>query len=137
MKSEDLLKVYFTVIRSAVEYCSTIYHSLIPQYMSNKLEQVQRQALKIIYGNGTDIASLLENGTVETLERRREIACIKFARKTSASARFGSEWFPRNMVEREARQGTRRTFMERKCKTERARNNPLQYMRRKLNEEGD
>ena len=137
MKSEDLLKVYFTVIRSAVEYCSTIYHSLIPQYMSNKLEQVQRQALKIIYGNGTDIASLLENGTVETLERRREIACIKFARKTSASARFGSKWFPRNMVEREARQGTRRTFMERKCKTERARNNPLQYMRRKLNEEGD
>ena len=50
MDCTNLLKVYNTIILPSVEYCSEIYDSLIPQYMSDKLESVQRHALKIIYG---------------------------------------------------------------------------------------
>ena len=50
LSTSRLLEIYNTVLRSAVEYCSTVYHSLIPQTLSNKLEGIQRQALRIIYG---------------------------------------------------------------------------------------
>ena len=135
MDRKDLLKVYFTTIRAAIEYCSIIYHSLIPQYMSDKLEQLQRRAMRIIFGPGTDVETLIENGTVETLRQRRESACIKFAQKASMSVRFGRKWFPRNEGGRTVRDGTRRKFIERHCRTERGRNNPLQLMRRLLNEQ--
>ena len=50
MSKNRLLQVYKQIIRSGAEYCSTVYNSLIPLYMSDKLEQEQKQAIKIIYG---------------------------------------------------------------------------------------
>ena len=77
----DLRKVYDTIIRPGTEYCSTIYHSLIPRYMAGRLESVQRQALKIIYGWNKDLDQMFDDGLIETLEDRREKACLKFAIK--------------------------------------------------------
>ena len=135
MSSGDLLKVYFTTLRSAVEYCSVVYHSLIPAYVSERLERVQLQAMKIIFGHGVNYMELVENGTVETLEKRREASCLKFAAKAAMTARFGPRWIPLNGIEREARSTTRRKYMERRHKTQRSKNNPLQYMVRQLNEQ--
>ena len=134
MASKDLLRVYFTVIRSAVEYCSIIYNPLIPQYMSDKLEQVQRQAMRIVYGRGVDYGELLNSGELETLKARREDASLKFAKKASSTERFGPIWFPKNDATRTVRDSTRKTFKEKMCRTERGRNNPIQYMIRQLNE---
>ena len=134
MPSNDILKVYCCIIRPAIEYCSVIYHSLIPRYVSDKLEQLQKQAMKVIYGYNIDYGKLVENGTVETLEERRIISCKKFALKNSVS-RHANKWFPLNEVERGARASTRRKYREANHKTERSRNNPLQFMIRILNEE--
>ena len=136
MGKEELLKVYFTVIRSAVEYCSTIYNSLIPQYLADKLERIKKQSMKIIYGTGVDYGELLENNAIETLKSRRDAATLRFAQKASNSARFGPKWFPRTSTERTVRAGTRREFEEKRCRTERSRNNPLQNMVRMLNGNG-
>ena len=103
--------------------------------MADKLEQIQRRAVRIIYGKGTDVDQLVQDGTIETLGQRRERACLNFARKASSSERFGEAWFPRNDNGREVRNGTRRTFIEGRCRTERGRNNPLQFMIRLLNEQ--
>ena len=54
MEPDDLWKVYLTVILPSIEYCSEIYDSLIPAYLSDKLESVQRQAVKIVYGYGVN-----------------------------------------------------------------------------------
>ena len=135
MGSADLLRVYKTVILPSVEYCSEIYDSLIPQYVSDKLESVQKQAIKIIYGWGVDYGKLLEDGLLEALEKRRKDACLRFARKAVISEIFGSRWFPPNPASRDARESTRRPFLERRAKTERMRSNPLQHMIRLLNEQ--
>ena len=50
MSKPDLVKIYESVIRPAVEYSGVVYHSLIPQYQSDKLESIQKQAFRIIYG---------------------------------------------------------------------------------------
>ena len=135
MDRAGLLKIYFSVLRPAVEYCSTVYHSSIPQYMSDRLERLQKQAIRIIYGPGVDYNRLVSSGVLETLEERRTKACIRFANRAVLNPRFGDRWFPRNPAQREARNTTRRVYDERKCRTERARRNPLLYMTRLLNEQ--
>ena len=136
MKGNDLLKIYNSTLRAAAEYCSVVYHSLIPDYLSDRLVRVQKQAVKIIFGYGVDYNGMVESGEIETLEQRRKNSCIKFAQKAAASARFGPKWFPENGTTREARTTTRRQYMEGQCRTERSRNNPIQYMIRRLNEQG-
>ena len=106
MKSGDLLQVYCTVIRAAVEYCSAVYHSLIPKYMSDKLERVQRQAMKIIFGHHCSYTALVDDGVVETLESRCVKNCLSFAIRAAASERFGRKWFPINGNGREVRTTT-------------------------------
>ena len=54
MGRNELLKVYKTIIRPGAEYSSVVYHSLIPNYISDRLESLQRQAVKIIYGYDVD-----------------------------------------------------------------------------------
>ena len=130
-----MMKIYKVVIRSAIEYCSIVYHSLIPGYLAERLELLQKQAMKIIYGSGLDYRRLVESGRIETLESRREAACLKFALKNCQTERFGKKWFPLNGNEREVRSTTRRKYEEKNCRTERALNNPLQYMIRLLNKE--
>ena len=134
MEKMDLMRVYCTFIRAAAEYCSIVYHSLIPQYMSDRLEMVQKQAIRIIFGRGNKYEEMIMDGSLERLEERRRSNCLKFALKNYNSGRFGSKWFPQNTNTRDARATTRRMFVENVNRTERSRNNPLQYMIRLLNE---
>ena len=101
--------------------------------MSDKLEQVQRQAMKIVYGWGVDYQGLLDTGIIKTLKQRRTEACLRFANRALFNPRFGNRWFPLNEVDRDARTTTRRTYKEDKYRTERSKNNPLQHMLRLLN----
>ena len=133
MKEKDLMKVYNTVILPAVEYLSVVYHSLIPQYISDKLEAVQKLALSIIFANKS-YKKLITDGTVELLSDRREKAVKDFAIKASMSDRFQKSWFPMaNQTDRIVRISTREKYVPTLCRTERMRNNPVQYMIRQLN----
>ena len=89
MCQSDLLKVYKQIIRPSVEYTSIVYHSLIPDYIAVKLEAVQRQAMRIIYGSNVNYNALLADNVVEHLRDRRADAMLKFALKTSALNRQG------------------------------------------------
>ena len=103
--------------------------------MSNKLEKVQRQALRIVYGPNTNLNELIDSGKIETLKTRREKKCLDFAIKASVSERFGSKWFCKNRVDgREVRDTTRKRYVERFTRNERMKNNPICYMTRLLNE---
>ena len=134
MSQNNLLQIYCSVLRPSAEYSSIIYNSLIPEYVSAKLEAVQRQAMKIIYGWDINYDELISNNVISTLKSRREDASLKFAFKASKSPRFGPVWFTENPVERSARCTTRKHYIEENCRTERGRNNPIQYMTRMLNE---
>ena len=79
MAKSDLKKVYETIIRPAIEYSSVVYHTLIPQYQSDRLEAIQKQALRIIYGQGMDYEEMVMEGTVDLLSDRREKKIEEFA----------------------------------------------------------
>ena len=136
MDRANLLKVYYTVILPAAEYCSIIYGPLIPKYVSDQLEAVQKQAYKIIYGYGVDYAGMVERGEVETLESRREEKMKKFALSAERNPRFREKWFiEKEEIGIQMRNGVRRRYEEPQYKNERLRNNPVSYMIRILNSE--
>ena len=120
MKCNEILKTYKEVIRPSVEYSSVVYHSLIPEYVSNQLEAVQKQATKIIFGYGSDYNRLVDNGSIETLKSQREKCLLKFAIKSASSPRFGPQWFRKERtLGRELRPATRNVYAEKFHKTER------------------
>ena len=80
------------------------------------------------------MARLIDDGVVETLEKRRKDYALKFALQASMSTRFGERWFTRNTSDRDVRKGTRNNYIEKFARTERGKNNPLNYLTRLLNE---
>ena len=134
MEQSDLLKVYYTVIRPCAEYSSIVYNTLIPQYLANKLELMQKQAIKIIYGYNINYGNILEIKGIETLAERRTKSSLSFAINNKDKDRF-KKWFPLAPNERTNVRGTtHRKYLEKQTRTERTKNNPLQNMIRLLNE---
>ena len=134
MKESSLLNIYKDVLRPSAEYSSIVYNTLIPEYLSDKLENMQKQAMKIIYGWNIDYSKVLEDEVISSLKHRRQEASLRFALKASASTRF-KKWFPLNPGTQHAvRSTTRKHFLEKKCRTECGRKNPLLAVIRQLNE---
>ncbi|CAH1230646.1 INPP5B [Branchiostoma lanceolatum] len=48
--TEDLVTVYVTYVRPVLEYAATIWHSGLTTTLSNRIEKVQRRAVRIIMG---------------------------------------------------------------------------------------
>ena len=67
---------------------------------------------------------------LETLEKRREKALLKFAQKASSNPQF-MDWFPRN--NNRSSQRTGKEFEEKFARSDRLYNSPLFAMRRALN----
>ena len=87
------------------------------------------------FGWQVNYAELVNNGTIETLKSRRTDAVLKFAIKTASSEQFGKTWYKlNNEIKREVRPSTRNHFIEKRCRVERGRSNPLSVMTRRLNE---
>ena len=103
--------------------------------MSKKLESVQKQAAKIIFGHSIDYQELLGAGKMESLKGRREKEIQKFANKAINDDRFVKKWFPENTCLRDARFSTRRNYFEEQTHTARMKNNPIQAMIRILNKQ--
>jgi hypothetical protein len=127
----ELVAVYKSLVRSVIEYCSVVYHSMLTSEQSIKIERLQLQALKCIYGIDISYAKMLAKSGLERLDSRRTAACRKFALKCVASDRF-SNWFPLNEDVRRTRKT--KTYREDFARCDRLRNSPIYYMRRLLND---
>ena len=46
----DIVRIYKSVLLPVIEYPSIVYHSLLNGHLKNKIESIQRRALKIIFG---------------------------------------------------------------------------------------
>ena len=89
----DLVKIYSTTIKSAIEYAAAVYHPMISSQQSDALERLQRLTLKVIYGWQTSYSDALEKSGLPTLRDRRESIFQCFTTMTAANTRF-QDWFP-------------------------------------------
>jgi len=76
----DLLKVYFTLIRSVLEYCCPVWHNALAVKLSHSIERVQKRALRIIFPVLHYQEALATTGCVSLHTRRMEL-CSKLFTK--------------------------------------------------------
>ena len=129
-----LKNIYCSIVRSVMEYSSITYGSMIPQYIKNTLENVQKKCLRSIYGAKLSYKELLETSGLETLDQRRENALLKFAKKAAQNPQFAN-WFPKNTNRSSNRIG--KEFEEVHARTDRLYFSPIYVMRRRLNASPD
>ena len=76
----DLLDVYKLFIRSCLEYCSVVFHSMLTKEQERLYENVQRVCLRVILANDyVDYPSSLRLCLLSTLRERREARVLAFS----------------------------------------------------------
>ena len=69
-----MLKVCTSSVRSLLEYAVSVWQT-IPGYLSDKIESIQKRALKIIFPSADSYSDTLELARVKTLAYRRDKIC--------------------------------------------------------------
>ena len=86
--AQDILTIYISIIRSVLEYCCAVWSTSIPSYLSDKIERVQRRALRILHPN-TLYSAALATSSLPRLSDRRDILCKKMLNEIATpSSRF-------------------------------------------------
>ena len=130
MNKKELVDVYTSVVRPLADYCAPAYHSMMTDVQDQEMERAQTGALRAIFGYGESARKLREAANIQTLRARRIELTDKFARKCASNPRF-NHWFPLNTGRRSARNNDK--YEEKYARTDRLKNSPLYYMRRRLN----
>ena len=71
----DLLKVYFALIRSVLEYCCPVWHNALPVKLSDSIERVQKRTLCCL--SSADYQQALATTGCVSLHTRRMELCSK------------------------------------------------------------
>ena len=65
-----------------MEYSSVTFGSMLPKYENNRLENIQKKCLRIIYGYGLDYDTLLQKSDLETLKKKKRESTSKICTKS-------------------------------------------------------
>ena len=84
LSSQEVLQVYCSLVRSVLEHVSPVWAGL-PHHLSDLIESVQREALRIILPNLSYDQALVRSG-LQTLIERRGQACERFVQALSVSS---------------------------------------------------
>ena len=76
VNTRSLVQFYCSCIRSILEYACQISHSILSRYLSDDIEQIQRQALRIIFPD-LQYREATKHTRLESLFGRREKLCNK------------------------------------------------------------
>ena len=76
LAKSEIVNVYCTLIMPIIEYASVVCSNL-PTYLSKLIENMQKQALKIIWPDVT-YTEALHSARLISLSERRSDACVKF-----------------------------------------------------------
>ena len=74
--TNDLLSFYTTCIRPVAEYACPVFHTGLPQYLSDQLERLQKRALRIISTDDLSYRQALEVFNIPALYDRREAIMV-------------------------------------------------------------
>ena len=131
MGGKDLILLYNSLVRSILEYSSVTYGPMLTKSQSNRLEQVQKRCLRIMFGYLKTYQDLLSESGLETLKHRREKALTRFLDKTLKNPNY-APLFPFNKSLRPGLRGTK-NYLESFARTQRLYNSPLFTMKSLLN----
>ena len=122
-------------MRSILEHSAVVWHSSLTQKNTNALERVQKAAVKIIMGEKyVDYNDGLKNLNLESLQKRRENLCLRFARNCLKNEKVKGI-FSKNESNHKMIKRKNNLYSEKLIKTKRYKNSAIPYMVRLLNKE--
>ena len=125
---QDLKKIYILQIRSKLEQSAVLWHSSLTQICRNKLERVQKSALRIIMGSKyTNYSDALEKLNLQTLDERRQLLCLKFAKKCLETEKL-RKMFPLSSKKHHMEKRGNEKYLVKKSFTERHKWSALPYI---------
>ena len=92
IRGRTLFRLYCSYIRSVLEYCSPVFHSILNQGQAEALERLHRQAVRICFRYEKDVEAIMQRESIESLMERRARRCDKFVRKLARNPRFRDAW---------------------------------------------
>jgi len=134
ISKEDLVTVYTSYIRPVTEYSAPVWHPGLTTQLSNKIERIQRRAVRIIMGR--DYTSYRDACTqlgLPSLHSRRSNLTLRFAQSLLVSDQY-RHFLPstrQNISCRQTRSANKLDIP--KCRTERYRSSAIPHMVRLLN----
>ena len=129
----DLKNIYLTFIRSVVEQSAVVWHSSLTKRNRKDLERIQKVAVRIIMGKSyTNYKEGLKELKLDTLEKRRTILSLRFAKKCLKNEKLKT-LFPLNKSKHNMKKRNKRKYQTRKIKTKRLENSAIPYMTKLLN----
>ena len=87
---EDLVKIYNCLVRPILDYSAVIYHSLLNKGESRQLEDLQKKALRIVFGQKKTYEECPELARIPTLYQRRTELIDKFLLTVIKNDRYDS-----------------------------------------------
>ena len=84
---DDMLHFFTTVIRSLLEYACPVWHNSLTKEQSDRIESIQKRALKVICGTSfIDYEQMRYLYKLPSLSERREFLCKRFFEKSVLSS---------------------------------------------------
>jgi hypothetical protein len=120
----DIIHVYYSTIRSLLEYACEVWHPGITKQQSEKLELIQKRALKIAFPN-LSYNDILKQTKAHTLHDRRDDRCRTFFNAIlNKKHRLHNLLPPKNNMQHLR---SKRQYTLPKVKTERLKRSPIFY----------
>ena len=123
---QDVLQVYFSVIRSVLEYASEVWHGGLTQELSDKIEHIQKRAVKLIFPEAA-YDEACETHSIPSLCDRRKEKCKKLFNDIQRPQHKLHHLLPPVTEKRTLREtSTRKYYLPAKC-TNRFLGSPINY----------
>ena len=118
-----------------MEFSAVVWHSSLSQANISDIERIQKSAMKVILKDQyKDYKSALSQLKLESLSKRREILCLKFAKKCLKLNKF-KRMFPMNNKSHSMKQRKSKKFLENHANTDRYFKSSIPYMQSLLNKD--
>ena len=132
---DEKKNIYILYIRSILEQSCVVWHSSLTAEDSNSLERIQKSAVKIILGKQyKNYEEALEKIDLEPLNERRNVLCLKFAKKCLKNKKV-SDIFPTNEKPHQMELRNSEKYAVKHANTERLKMSAIPYMQRLLNDD--
>ena len=132
LENDVIFDVYIKEIRSILEFGIPVWNGALTDEDSNKIERVQKIVFKILLNkNYIDYDDACKYFKVEKLKSRRELICLKFAKKEYNKSSSLFQKFTPNKI---TRQSKNVLVNEIYCHTDRFFRSSVPYLARLLNQ---
>ena len=130
----DLKTIYFSKIRSKLEYASSVWNSGLSKKNCNDIERIQRGAVRIILKERySTYSKALKDLRMDSLEIRRKKLSLNLAKKSLKHDKL-KQLFPACKSNHSMKKRNQRKFKVNYARTERYKRSPIVYMQNLLND---